>query len=340
MLYYLKAAEKDCDKIFELVQDTIQTIYPRYYPQEVVAFFCGLHNRDAICEDIQKGLVRILMQKQEIVGTGSYRDNHITRVYVAPEYQGLGYGTRIVEYLEEEISRQYATVCLDASLPASCLYEKLGYRTIHHERYGVENGVSLVYEIMEKRLATFSDSGQAKLIILRGNSGSGKTSAARELQRKFGRGTLVIPQDTVRRELLWARDGIGTMALPLLMDLLEYGKKNSAVTILEGILYSDYYRPLFQRALEEYGSNIYAYYYDLPFEETLRRHGTKPNRFSFGEEDMRRWWREKDYIGIIPEEIITADVSLSEAVDRIYRTVSNSSRNRHDNCVNDCRYTT
>ncbi len=177
----------------------------------------------------------------------------------------------------------------------------------------------------------FSDSGQAKLIILRGNSGSGKTSAARELQKKFGRGTLVIPQDTVRRELLWAKDGIGTVALPLLMDLLEYGKKNSAVTILEGILYSDYYRPLFQRALEVYGSNIYAYYYDLPFEETLRRHGTKPNRFSFGEEDMRRWWREKDYIGIIPEEIITADESLSEAVDRIYRTVNTSSCTRHDN---------
>lgn len=35
-----------------------------------------------------------------------------------------------------------------------------------------------------------------------------------------------------------------------------------------------------------------------------------------------------------------ADVSLSEAVDRIYRTVSSSLRNRHDNCVNDCRYTT
>lgn len=130
---------------------------------------------------------------------------------------------------------------------------------------------------------------QSKLIILRGNSGSGKSSVARELQRKFGRGTLIIPQDTVRRELLHARDGADTKALPLLIDLLEYGKRNCAVTILEGILYADWYRPLFRKALEEYGpANIYAYYYDLPFEETLRRHATKPNRFEFGEEDMRR----------------------------------------------------
>lgn len=173
-----------------------------------------------------------------------------------------------------------------------------------------------------------SDSGRPRLIILRGNSGSGKSSVAKELQRKFGRGTLMIPQDTVRRDLLWARDGMDTKALPLLIQLLEYGKKNSAVTILEGILYSDYYRPLFQRAIEEYGEDIYAYYYDLPFEETLHRHSTKSNRFSFGEDDMRRWWREKDYIGIIPEEIITADVSLSEAVEKIYRAVTTSSKIR------------
>lgn len=167
------------------------------------------------------------------------------------------------------------------------------------------------------------DNGQPKLIILRGNSGSGKSSVARELQHKFGRGTLMIPQDTVRRDLLWARDGVDTKALPLLIQMLEYGRKNSAVTILEGILYSGYYGPLFQRAIEEYGEdNIYAYYYDLPFEETLRRHDTKPNRFDFGEEDMRRWWNEKDYIGIIPEEIITAEVSLSEAVERIYQAVT------------------
>lgn len=162
-----------------------------------------------------------------------------------------------------------------------------------------------------------------KLIILRGNSGSGKSTVARELQHKFGRGTLIIPQDTVRREMLYARDGADTKALPLLIDLLEYGKKHCEVTILEGILYAEWYRPLFQRALEEYGlANIYAYYYDLPFEETLRRHATKPNRFEFGEEAMRGWWKEKDYLGIIPEEILTEDIRLPDAVERIYQTVT------------------
>ena len=39
---------------------------------------------------------------------------------------------------------------------AAQLYEKLGYRTVKHERFSVENGVILVYEIMEKILTGFT----------------------------------------------------------------------------------------------------------------------------------------------------------------------------------------
>lgn len=35
----------------------------------------------------------------------------------------------------------------------------------------------------------------SKLIILRGNSGSGKTTIAKELQKLFGKNTILISQD-------------------------------------------------------------------------------------------------------------------------------------------------
>lgn len=153
-----------------------------------------------------------------------------------------------------------------------------------------------------------------KLIIIRGNSGSGKSSAAKRLQREIGRNTLRIPQDIVRRDMLWANDGYDTAALPLFIDLLQYGYNNSEVTILEGILNSKWYKPLFDKAMELYGNDIYAYYYDLTFEETLRRHETREKRAEFGEEDMRRWWNEKDYIGFIPEKILNESISLEETI--------------------------
>ncbi len=128
-----------------------------------------------------------------------------------------------------------------------------------------------------------------------------------------------ISQDMIRIEMLFAKD---KEALPLITNLLKYGRKNSEITILEGILDSEQYRPLFETAVSEYGENIFAYYYDLPFEETLLRHETKPNKADFGEEDMRRWWNEKDYIEIISEKIITKDMSLSETADMIFNDVS------------------
>jgi len=161
----------------------------------------------------------------------------------------------------------------------------------------------------------------AKLIILRGNSGSGKTTVAKALQEKFGANTMLLSHDVIRREILKVKDGIGTPACTLLIHMLKYGRKNCEIVILEGILDSECYRELFKCAIEEYGSNIYAYYYDLPFEETLRRHETKPNCHEFGESAMRRWWKEKDFIGSIPETILAKEMKFDQTVDMIYETV-------------------
>lgn len=165
-------------------------------------------------------------------------------------------------------------------------------------------------------------SNNAKIIILRGNSGSGKTTIAHHLQKELGRGTLVISQDVIRRKMLWANDGADTKALPLLIDLVKYGKQHCEFVILEGILNAKWYKELFEAILSEYGANIFAYYYDLPFEETLQRHQTKPNCNDFGEDAMRRWWHDKDYIGIINEKSLTVGMSIDETVTMIMCDIS------------------
>ena len=92
------------------------------------------------------------MENHVIVGTGCFDRNHITGVYVLPAYQKRGCGSQIMDHLEAEIAKRYDTAVLDASLPAVCLYEKRGYRTVGHGIYELENEGKLVYEIMEKGL--------------------------------------------------------------------------------------------------------------------------------------------------------------------------------------------
>lgn len=162
-----------------------------------------------------------------------------------------------------------------------------------------------------------------KLIILRGNSGSGKTTIAKELQNRFGSNTMLISQDVIRRDMLKVKDGENTQALPLMKELLIYGSNHSNVVILEGIMYADWYKPLFELAVKLYGTEVYAYYFDLTFEETLKRHQTKPNCHEFGEEAMRRWWREKDFSDVLNEVTITDEEDMESIVTEIVDTVSN-----------------
>ena len=90
------------------------------------------------------------------------------------------------------------------------------------------------------------------LIILRGNSGCGKTSTARLLQRQLGYGTMLVSQDVVRREILRVKDSKNNPAIQLIYDLCMYGNKVGYTVILEGILSSKKYGAMLHRLLNDF----------------------------------------------------------------------------------------
>lgn len=149
---YVTAVSNMADDIHNVLHTAIRTIYPKYYPTEVVDFFCGLHSIEHILEGIASGNMGVLVCDNRIVGTGCFDGNHITGVYVLPDCQNQGCGSYIMDCLEGEIAKRYDTVVLDASLAAACLYEHRGYKTVGHGKFELENEVKLVYEIMEKKL--------------------------------------------------------------------------------------------------------------------------------------------------------------------------------------------
>ncbi len=149
---YLTATVEMADAIRNILHTTIRTVYPKYYPDEVADFFCRHHSREHISEGIAFGNMGVLTDGDVVIGTGCYDRNHITGVYVLPDYQRQGCGSKIMDCLEAEISKKHDTVILDASLSAVFLYEHRGYKTVGHGIYELENDVKLVYEIMEKKL--------------------------------------------------------------------------------------------------------------------------------------------------------------------------------------------
>lgn len=61
----------------------------------------------------------------------------------------------------------------------------------------------------------------------------------------------------------------------------------------------------------------------MTFEETLKRHDTRIKKFEFGEDELRRCWNEKDYIGVIQEDILTDEQSAENILETIVSKVEN-----------------
>lgn len=63
---------------------------------------------------------------------------------------------------------------------------------------------------------------------------------------------------------------------------------------------------------------MHSYYFDIPFEETVRRHQTRSKCQEFGEEHMREWWREKDFSPVLKKELVTSEMDADWIVEKIY----------------------
>lgn len=160
------------------------------------------------------------------------------------------------------------------------------------------------------------------IIIIRGNSGSGKTTVAKELCKQLGKDCMLLSQDVIRRDILHTNDGTDSVAIELLSKLVLFGKEHSNIIVLEGILNFTWYKPLFDTIRNNF-SNIFSYYYDIPFDETVKRFQTKTN-VNYTEEDMKRWWKEKDLLQFDNEKIISKDMSVSDVVNMIFDDIKSN----------------
>lgn len=148
-----QATLEDLSIIKSISEVTITEIYPRYYPKGAVVFFLEHHSEENILNDITKNHVYLCFDiSQNVIGTITVKDNEICRLFVMPTYQGMGFGTEMLDYAEKIISKQYSRVVLDASLPAKKLYLKRGYKETDFNVITTRDNDFLCYDIMEKKV--------------------------------------------------------------------------------------------------------------------------------------------------------------------------------------------
>jgi adenylate kinase family enzyme len=158
---------------------------------------------------------------------------------------------------------------------------------------------------------------QTRLIVLRGNSGSGKSTVARALRDAYGRGVAWVAQDLIRRTILRERDVPAGINIGLIDQVTRYCLGTGYHVVLDGILYADRYEPMLATLRRDYWGRSWFYYLDVSWEETIRRHATRPQAAEFGPAQMRGWYRPRDLLAGVGERIIPEASTLPETVDAI-----------------------
>ncbi len=157
-------------------------------------------------------------------------------------------------------------------------------------------------------------SESTRLIVLRWNSGSGKSSIAAEIRARYGRGIALVGQDNIRRVVLRERDTACGVNIGLIDVVARYALDHGHHVIMDGILYRAHYGAMLEALRRDHRGLSRFYYLDVPFEETMRRHAMRPQAGDFGRSEMTAWYRERDLLPGGIEQVISGETTLEAAV--------------------------
>jgi predicted kinase len=158
----------------------------------------------------------------------------------------------------------------------------------------------------------------SKLIVLRGNSASGKSTVARRLREASSCRIALVEQDYLRRIVLNEEETAGGDNIDLIFQVVTFALSRGYDVVLEGMLVFHRYGETL-RELARLCPDHNFFYFDVSFEETLRRHATKPIANEVGEHQLREWYLERNVTGFAGETIIPETLSVEETVALIVR---------------------
>lgn len=109
---------------------------------------------------------------------------------------------------------------------------------------------------------------------------------------------------------------LGGANIGLISLTARYALDHGYHVIIEGILHAARYADMLtQLATDHRGTT--AFYLDVSWDETLRRHATRPQAAEFGLEHMRSWYQHHDLLGVPDERLIPETSTLEHTTNQI-----------------------
>lgn len=161
----------------------------------------------------------------------------------------------------------------------------------------------------------------SKPIILRGNSGSGKTTVAKTIAKASKRRMAVVDADMYRVQMFFPWGECGEDVGQLMAHNVRFCLERGYDVFWDSIFYAhqrnkDYIDNFFR---EYHPQDDYIFNFDVSYDETVRRHQTRHKKDDFDAEAMRKWYQPVEPLGHSFEHTIPEDSGLEQTIDTIKR---------------------
>lgn len=133
----------------------------------------------------------------------------------------------------------------------------------------------------------------------------------------MGRGTALVQQDYLRRTLLWEKDLPGAVNIGLIDTVVRHALDAGYDVVLEGILAADHYGQMLRDLIGDHTGSSICVYLDVPWDETVRRHATRPQGAEFTTEQMAGWFEPDDRLRVEDEMVVSQESTAEETVERL-----------------------
>ena len=127
--------EDEVEEVSSMIERTIRTCFINYYPQKDIERLVQSLNAAAVKKRASWTHFYVIKEENKIVACGaigpywgSETESCLFTIFVDPNYQGKGYGRKIIETLEnDELFARAKRIEIPASLFAIPFYKKMGY---------------------------------------------------------------------------------------------------------------------------------------------------------------------------------------------------------------------
>ncbi len=150
------AKKQDAAAIISLVHHVTDFSLTKIYAPSAVEWLYNYHSLKHLEEEFGGGaIVAVIYDEKKLIGTATYFNHEIKRVFIHPEYQKMGLGKLFMKTLEERARKKNEEHIMLYANPATWrYYESMGFKKINMAAARMKDGQYLPYCTMVKNLVS------------------------------------------------------------------------------------------------------------------------------------------------------------------------------------------